>query len=227
MTEVMDAYDGLLAIARQGRAFRYDEVYGPPYTHEKPDRRFGSGFDFEMFVEVPDIFEGQNVEATVVLRVINTSQESLFLRCRLTWIASDGKSYQSSAVYDISRDAAGQLALEVKEADRLVSQDDFPEGEDQEALERMLATMLELDTEAEAYKAVWHQSVTGADENEVATDEELDRCNEYHAMVIVHLQDAGIDVACMLSDSEAGEVLPEELGKLYDWVKTRPEVAHL
>lgn len=212
--DVMDAYSQLVNTAGLGNQFRYDQVLFPPYPGENQgDAIYGTGFDFDFEISVPDIVDGETVQAAVKLRVIKTADGDLYLRNWLIWTPSDGYEHKSFASYTISPEAAEQLAASTPSAESSMTEEEFnllPPGEQLQAAFSMIFESMD---DSEPYKANWIQTIPDLDDLQAATAHDC-----YHGNVIIGLGGTDNAPTCMLSDMDLGEVGPGEIIAIAYWV---------
>ena len=198
------------------------------YAFKQPDpaRTFGNGYDFEAKLAVPDIVRdaGRTVEAVAKLRVIATVDGELFLRTWLIWTPTDGKERKSYACYQITREAAEQLAQSASE-DHVEPAFDPSGLEDTEIIQQSIELLFDAVGEAAAYKANWSQVYEGSDGVEGVSEAIAELNAKYQERVITELAEAGTAVTCMLSFDDFGAVEADELATILEWVETQPRAA--
>lgn len=204
---IVDNYDKLVAIAKSGRQYRSDEVWTEP--SDQLAEMYGAGFDFLEQIPVPDIVDGRTVTATAALRIIASYGGTLLLRSRLTWTPSDGHAHQSYAHYMVTRAAAKELAKKAHSSDGKAD----AEMSEEEAWN----VLFEAFNTADTCSAEWVQTYPQFDVDSAVAE----RHAEYHKRVIVTLAEAGTAMTCMLSYMDIGEVRPEEITQIYEWVKSQ------
>lgn len=247
MSAFTDAFAGLVRVAGTGRSYLRSEVMTPGGldTDETMARPFGTGLDFERTVAVPDQGTDGPVEAKLSLRVIHatgtgasdntepTPFDGLFVRMRLDWTTSGGDEHVSAASYLMSADKLAQMDT-APDLDAKYAGVQIDEGTDPDAMAEIFGrSMGDTISASSLFGAMWNQGFPGditdylsESEEDVATLRARFETNTgYQEMIIKLVQEAEPDLACMLIDNEMGVPLPEEIVKVWQWVKRQPDLA--
>lgn len=253
MTAIVEAFDGLRALARTGSPFRHDQVYAnfQAEPDEVREALVGRGYDIVRTVQVPDSDTDTSVGGTVSIRVIDAdgpglrdvadTGPALILRVNLTWTTSSGGQHRSYALYTIPVKNAAileeQTPPDMSELEAL--------GEDADSEESRAAAYKVLGRQAEInglYGADWRETFPGSVANllneaddgsdtlRVTVDDGFMRGYEdaatYHMAAVNAAKEVGPSAACLLSGSEGGGAAsPDEIVTVYEWLREQPEVA--
>lgn len=226
MSNAVESYTTLMQLAATGRDFTLGEIRVLDPDDTSATLFFGTGFDFSTSLQVPDITDGQTVEAIAQLRVIRTDMDTLYLRTRLDWTTFEGDKHESHAVYNLTPEAAHQLANQ--EPSATFDSATFDENtlctmSPAELINLVTEAVFDNEDRASQFEARWHQVFPGSD-GSVDDLEILGRHTHYHERVIMGLHEQGEQIICMLSDMDLGSVDPTELDTLLAWITTRPSL---
>lgn len=219
MTTAKTARERLIAIARQGSPYRWNQVFTPGGIPEPdPTRVVGKGFDFTRTVQVLDSVDG-TVDGRVELRVLEEG-EALFLRTRLSWLSSTGGEHESFASYKLTSAAAERLDKTPVE--------EKPTKDEVENIGVLSEALFAAIEEAAKYGANWKQTYPGAGFDLYADDDQraaTEAKRDYHARAVLAAREVEPDLLCMLSDTDLGAVQPNEISAILDWVERQPEIS--
>jgi hypothetical protein len=218
-----EAFDGLAAFAATGSAFTNAMIFRIPPPDADPEEVVANGYVLTRALDVPDRDRDGTVPAVATVRVLRKHDGSLLLRARVEWTTSAGAHHAAQAAYAIESAANAQAGSDVMATQRL----GMPRAE---AIGTGASAIID-------YGATWRQEYPGALDDDYGFEELLEQENartleerhttalteEYHKQVVVALGANHPEMLCMLSESVLGSVHPDELDKVFGWVRQQPE----
>ncbi len=202
MSDFLDAYGSLFRTANHGAEYYYQTIPKSEWNGHIDSDLWARGYTLTSKVVIPDVVEGQSVDATVDFDLMATVDGTLFLRTIAYWTRSDGKEHGSLALWNISREAAELI-------DRLLSTDESLETVTSEPRP---AIRYGFDPYGEIFGAICEQILPSKSNDDI----------DHHTAVIMKL--IGIDMPGteMLTHWNGTAVDPEYLIVLNQWMQNVP-----